>query len=109
WAAGEVRHLTATIVDRLEDLGYLRLDADNPVGALTAAEQALALDPFNEPANRLAMRAEAALGLRQAIIDRYQQLSRQLQDALGLEPERETRLLYRLLLSQDPAPTITST
>jgi Bacterial transcriptional activator domain len=54
WAVGEVRRLRATIVDRLQELGYLRLDSSDPTGALAAAEQALALDPLNEGAHRLA-------------------------------------------------------
>jgi DNA-binding SARP family transcriptional activator len=108
WAVGEVRHLRATVVDRLEDLGYLRLDVGNPSDALAAAEQALELDPHNEGATRLAMRAESALGLRHAIADRYRQLCRGLDEGFGLGPERETRLLYRELLSQDASdsPTI---
>jgi DNA-binding SARP family transcriptional activator len=104
WALGETRRLRATIVDRLVELGSVRLDDCRPAAALTAAEQALALDPFNEPAHRLGMNAEAALGLRQAIVDRYQHLVRELDTRFGLEPERETRLLYRHLLSQDAAP-----
>jgi DNA-binding SARP family transcriptional activator len=47
------------------------------------------------------MRAEAALGLREAVIARYEALRGELDTKLGLEPERETRLLYRRLLSQD--------
>jgi DNA-binding SARP family transcriptional activator len=101
WATGEVRRLAATIVDRLQELGYLRLDASDASGALAAAEQALALDPLNEGAHRLAMQAESALGLRQAISARYQQLRDRLDARFGLEPERETRLLHRRLLSQD--------
>jgi DNA-binding SARP family transcriptional activator len=101
WAAGEVRRLRATIVDRLQELGYLRLDGGDPTGALAAGEQALALDPLNEGAHRVAMQAEAALGLRQAITARYEQLRERLDARFGLEPERETRLLHRRLLSQD--------
>jgi DNA-binding SARP family transcriptional activator len=101
WATGEVRRLVATVVDRLQELGYLRLDAGDASGALAAAEQALALDPLNEGAHRLAMQAESALGLRQAISARYQQLRERLDARFGLEPERETRLLHRRLLSQD--------
>jgi DNA-binding SARP family transcriptional activator len=101
WAAGEVRRLRATIVDRLQELGYLRLDNSDPTGALAAAEQALTLDALNEGAHRLAMQAEAALGLRQAITARYEQLRDRLDARFGLEPERETRLLHRRLLSQD--------
>jgi DNA-binding SARP family transcriptional activator len=103
WAVGEVRRLRATIVDRLQELGYLRLDNSDPPGALAAAEQALALDPLNEGAHRLAMQAEAALGLRQAVTARYEQLRDRLDVRFGLEPERETRLLHRRLLSQDDA------
>jgi len=101
WAAGEIRRLRGTIVDRLEQLGYLRLDAGNPAGALTAAEQALTMDTFHEAAHRLAMQAEAVLGLREAIAERFEQLSQELDSRFGLEPERETRVLYRQLLSQD--------
>jgi DNA-binding SARP family transcriptional activator len=101
WAAGETRRLRATIVDRLQELGYLRLDSRDPAGALAAAEQALTLDPLNEGAHRLAMQAEAGLGLRQAVSARYEQLREHLDARFGLEPERETRLLHRRLLSQD--------
>lgn len=103
WATGATRRLSATIVDRLRELGYLRLDGADRTGALAAAEQALALDPLNEGAHRLAMQAEATLGLRQAIAARYEQLRERLETRFGLEPERETRLLHRRLLSQDAA------
>lgn len=102
WAAGDIRRLRAMVVDRLEELGYLRLEDGNPTGALAVAEQAIALDANNEAAHRLGMHAESVLGLRQAIVDRYEQLSRELDERFGLEPEHETRVLYRRLLSQDP-------
>jgi DNA-binding SARP family transcriptional activator len=47
------------------------------------------------------MHAEAVLGLRQAVIDRYERLARVLDAQLGLEPERQTRSLYLELLSQN--------
>jgi DNA-binding SARP family transcriptional activator len=100
WAAGEVRHLRAVVAGLFQTLGELRLSRD-PARALASAEEAIALDPYAEPAQRLAMRAEAALGLREAIIERYESLRLELDTKLGLEPERETRLLYRRLLSQD--------
>lgn len=101
WAAGDVRHLCAKVGDLLQELGNLCLDSDNPTGALAAAEQAIALDAYNESAHRLAMRAESTLSLRQAIVERYERVCRELDTQFGLEPERETRLLYRRLLSQD--------
>ena len=101
WAAGDVRHLAARIVGLLEELGHYRLADGNPADALAAAEQALTLDAYNEAAHQLAMRAESKLGLRQAIVERYESLRHELDTQFGLEPERETRLLYRRLLSQD--------
>jgi DNA-binding SARP family transcriptional activator len=101
WAAGEVRRLRAIVVERLGDLGRLRLDDGNAAAALAVAERALELDPYHEAAHRLAMEAEAALGLRGAIIERYEQLTQELGSGLGLEPERDTKLMYRRLLSQD--------
>ncbi len=101
WAAGDLRHLRARIVGLLEKLGHYRLADGNPTGALGVAEQAIALDAYNETVHQLAMRAESALGLRQAIVERYERLCRELDARFGLEPERETRLLYRRLLSQD--------
>ncbi len=108
WAAGEVSHLRAKMVGLLHDLGNLRLHSDNPTGALAAAEQAISLDAYNESAHRLAMRAESALRLREAVAERYERLRQELDTRLGLEPERETRLLYLHLLGQN-APSVATT
>jgi Bacterial transcriptional activator domain len=51
--------------------------------------------------HRLALEAEAALGLRQAVLERYEALRRLLDERLGLEPQRETRTLGRQLLGQE--------
>jgi DNA-binding SARP family transcriptional activator len=101
WAAGDVRHLRAKVVALLHELGELRLADGNATGALAAAERAIEFDADDESAQQLAMRAEAALGLRDAIVDRYERLCKELDSRFGLEPDRETRALYRRLLSQD--------
>jgi DNA-binding SARP family transcriptional activator len=101
WAAGDVRHLRAKVVALLHELGELRLADGNATGALAAAERAIEFDADDESAQQLAMRAEAALGLRDAIVDRYERLCKELDTRFGLEPDRETRALYRRLLSQD--------
>lgn len=49
---------------------------------------------------RLAMQAEAHLGLRDTVSQRYEALCDLLDERLGLEPSRETRTLHRRLLSQ---------
>ena len=103
WAAGDVRHISAKVVEVLHEVGELRLADGNPTEALAAAERAITLDADNESAQRLAMRAESALGLREAVVRRYERLDRRLNRRFALEPERETRLLYRDLLGQDRA------
>jgi DNA-binding SARP family transcriptional activator len=104
WAEGEARRLRALAVDILERAGRLRLSAGQATDALDAAERGIALDLLNEGLWRLALEAEGSLGLREAISERYKALCELLDERLGLEPDRETRLLHRRLLSQDPAP-----
>lgn len=101
WADSEFRRLRARMVELLERVGSLRLAAGNATAALAASERAIELDPLNEAGHRLAMHAEGALGLREAIIERYERLAQHLEERLGLQPERETRHLYHQLLSQD--------
>jgi DNA-binding SARP family transcriptional activator len=105
WAENEQRRLHAVHLDLLDRAGHACLALADPAGALGNAEAGLAVEPYNEHLARLAMEAEAALGLRSAVIDRYQQLSHTLQQQLGLEPHSETKRLYRRLLAQDdPTP-----
>lgn len=101
WADGERHRLNAIWLDLLEQAGRYRLDAGRPEDAIAAAERGILLDGGNERFVRLAMHAEAALGRRDAILARYERLRDELTNRYGLEPERETRLLYRQLLSQD--------
>jgi DNA-binding SARP family transcriptional activator len=70
-------------------------------GGASSAERGIALDLLNEDAWRLALEAEAALGLREAVLERYEQLRSLLDERPGLEPQRETRALGRRLLGQD--------
>lgn len=103
WADAEHRGLTALQMDLLERVGRLRLDAGDATGALLAAERAMAIDASNERPFQLAMEAEAALGRREAIIERYERLRGELDERFGLEPSRDTNVLYRRLLGQDAA------
>lgn len=101
WVEGETRVLHATLVDLLERVGRSRLAREDARGALQMADQAIALDGLHEPSWRLALQAEHALGLRESITRRYDELTRSLDEQLGLEPARETRVIYRQLLGQN--------
>jgi DNA-binding SARP family transcriptional activator len=100
WAEGERRNLHATLVDLLERVGRARLALGDARAALQLAEQAIGLEELHEPSWRLALQAEHSLGLRESITRRYDELTRSLDEQLGLEPARETRLVYRQLLGQ---------
>src|SRR5207244_161709 len=100
WAEGHLRRLRAIHVELLERVGRIYLGSGEPRRALELAERALALDGLNECLWRLALEAESALGLREAVDERYERLRALLAERLGLEPDRETRSLYRSLLGQ---------
>jgi hypothetical protein len=85
----------------LERVGRSRLGRSDARGALQLAEQAITLDGLHEPSWRLALQAEHSLGLRESVARRYDELARSLDEQLGLEPARETRLIYRQLLGQN--------
>jgi DNA-binding SARP family transcriptional activator len=103
WAENEQRRLHAVQLDLLERAGRACLALGDPPRALAHAEAGLVHEPYNEQLARLAMEAEAELGLRRAVITRYEGLSQILGEQLGLQPQRETRRLYRKLLGQDAA------
>jgi len=62
----------------------------------------LALDPTQEPVHRTLMRLYAEQGRRGAALRQYQMCVGVLERELGLEPEAETRRLYRELLQARP-------
>jgi DNA-binding SARP family transcriptional activator len=101
WSEGAVRRLRSTYVDLLEQVGRRRLEAGAASAALDAAERGLEIDALNESVWRLAMEAESALGLREAVAERYERLRALLNGRLGLEPAQETRHLHRRLLAQN--------
>jgi DNA-binding SARP family transcriptional activator len=100
WADGDIRQLEATLSKLAVAAARVRLEARDAHGALGVAEQGLRFDDLNETFVRLAFEAEAALGRRESMTERYDALREQLDLRLGLEPERATRVLYRRLLGQ---------
>jgi DNA-binding SARP family transcriptional activator len=100
WSDGQVRSLRGTYVELSKRVGRARLETGDARGALQIAERGLAVDSLDEEMWRLALEAEGALGLREAIEERYGRLRELLRDRLALEPAKETRGLYLRLLGQ---------
>ena len=67
------------------------------------AHRLLSLDRLQEPVHRTLMRLHAQLGQRGAALRQYQECVNVLQRELGVEPEAETRQLYREILQQRTA------
>src|SRR5207253_11209803 len=86
WADSERRRLQAVQAELLERLARTGLNQGDANSALAAAERLIQLDPLNEQGWCLAMEAEGALGNRQAVLDRYERLSQELDSRLGLRP-----------------------
>ncbi len=100
WAEGFIHELHAALLDLLCRVGAGRLNADDPRGALQAAERAISLDNLHEPSWCLALEADYALGIYSAVTKRYEALAHLLDEQLGLQPSHDTRMLYRELLAQ---------
>ncbi|MGB2954605.1 MAG: bacterial transcriptional activator domain-containing protein [Anaerolineales bacterium] len=65
---------------------------------LDACSRLLEIEPGQERAWRLSMRAYAELGDRGSIVKVYRQCRRNLSSHLGINPSKETEILYQNLL-----------
>ncbi len=70
---------------------------DNPT-AISDAERALSIDPYDEEMIRLLMARRASLGDRAGAIARYHQFRRLLLDDLATSPEPETQAAFEVIL-----------
>ena len=70
--------------------------------AVQVAVRLLGLDPAQEPVHRTLMRLYAEQGRRGTALRQYQVCVETLERELGVEPEAETRQLYRELLQTQP-------
>jgi DNA-binding SARP family transcriptional activator len=106
WVEAERRELALALHRALDVLGEARLRLGDHSGAATAAEAAIAADPFRESAYRLLIRSLDAAGDGAAGLRVYDRCRVLLADELGVDPAPETQALYLELL-QRPAPTVT--
>jgi DNA-binding SARP family transcriptional activator/predicted ATPase len=81
------------------------LAGDLPTG-VEAAEQLLALDPYDEEALRLAMAGLSAQGRASSALALHERIRAQLADDLGVSPSPETEAAHRAVLKGLPIPGI---
>ena len=83
-------------VIRLAELQWAQNDAEK---TLDACLRALELDPANESAHQMAMRAHAQRGDRAAIARQYQACKEVSESLFSLPPAEESEKLYRQLIA----------
>ena len=64
---------------------------------LKRSQQALDEDPCFEPAHRVMMRVQAAMGNRAAVVRQYERCKLALNEEIGTEPSPQTQELYNTL------------
>jgi DNA-binding SARP family transcriptional activator len=107
WLARERERLRELALEALAKLIDVQRMAGSPDRALATALRLLALDPLQEVAHRTAMRLYVQLGRRSAALRQYQACVDSLRRELDIEPEEETRQLYRNILRRRPVGAAT--
>ncbi|MGH7307634.1 MAG: ATP-binding protein [Candidatus Rokuibacteriota bacterium] len=103
WRSLERDRLGELALDVLARLLADQMRRDALELAIQTALRILSIDPLQEVVHRTLMRLFARQGRRAAALHQYQQCVGWVRRELGIEPEEETRELYReLLRSQDP-------
>jgi DNA-binding SARP family transcriptional activator len=99
WLMAERERLRELALETLAKLlAHQQRAGEDRDGALRTSLRLIALDPLQEPVHRSLMRLYSQLGRRGAALQQYQLCERVLRRELGVEPEEETRQLYREIL-----------
>lgn len=108
WLERERGRLRMMAVQAVSTLLAHQLEARASEAAMGSATRLLTFDPFDETAHRAIMRIHAAQGRRGAALRHYQVCAGLLEREFEVEPEGETRALYRAILARgatsDPRP-----
>lgn len=104
WAEGEsLRRDFASILKTLVE-DYCELD--EPQRAVPYAQRLIALDPIHEVAHRQLMQVYALTGQHTAAIQQYHSLEKLLRKELNLDPQPETRELYKRIRKGELKPVL---
>jgi DNA-binding SARP family transcriptional activator len=98
WAAAPRERLIQGFIRAAQVVAQQRMERHEFSAALEACRRVLALEPWQEEAVLLAMRASAALNDRAGALRLYRELERSLAEAFGIEPQAELQQFYRSLL-----------
>jgi two-component SAPR family response regulator len=99
WAWPEREHLEQASVNALKELAEILRQNGDRLSAIQALQEALKIDPCREDIHSLAMQIHAELEDRLAVIWQYQALREALRTELGVDPSKETEMLYQKLIA----------
>jgi DNA-binding SARP family transcriptional activator/tetratricopeptide (TPR) repeat protein len=97
WHAFERNRINGLVVEGLTIL-VDRQSSETPEAAIQTSRRLLAIDPSQERTQRTLMRLLLRQGQRAAALKQYQQCVGWFERELGVEPEEETRQVYRDIL-----------
>jgi DNA-binding SARP family transcriptional activator/tetratricopeptide (TPR) repeat protein len=100
WLAGERERLHQLAVRVLSARLEHQRAAGSPDAVIQTAQRLLVLDPLQEPGHRALMQIHAAQGNRALALRQYRICVDTLRRELRVEPEAETRQVYREILAQ---------
>lgn len=98
WAVGLRQKLKQSAIRAALALAGECLEAEDNKIALAAARRAIEMEPWQEEAVLLGMQACVRLNDRISAVRMYQELQRDLNEELGIEPDAQVQRLYRSLL-----------
>jgi DNA-binding SARP family transcriptional activator/predicted ATPase len=104
WLSAIRRELNEKAVNTLEKLVSNRIASDALEGGIKFATRLLALDPLRESAHRRLMQLYCKQGRYASALQQYQHCADQLAKELGVEPDAETKALYRQIREQRSRP-----
>jgi DNA-binding SARP family transcriptional activator len=106
WMTAERERLRGLVRGALSRVLARHADAGDVARALEVGRRVLALDPLDEPAHRALMRLHARQGHHAAALQQYQLCVSVLERELEVEPDAETRELYRTLVRERAAQRV---
>jgi len=104
WALVQREHLDRQVLEALRRLAAHHEAHGEYDQAVAAARRALALEPWDEEAHRLLMRALALGGQRSQALAQYETCRRLLRQELGVEPAQETVALAESIRQETLRP-----
>jgi DNA-binding SARP family transcriptional activator/tetratricopeptide (TPR) repeat protein len=99
WVETTRAHTQRMVIAGLVTLAHAHEEHGTFHAALSDLERALLIDPLQEDVQRAAMRVQYLAGDRVGAIRRYEQLSRRLDEELGVPPMAETRAVYDAIIT----------